>query len=84
MIEGMCIVCHGPLERHGDRVTAVYCSTDGGNCRRVGYSMFTLGRPLPWKYASLRITHAYRRELLAFERHVMALAARGERKRRSA
>ena len=76
-IEGMCIACHGPLTRHGDRVTAVTCTGDGGNCHQIAYSVFVRGRRLPWKYEAIRHMHRYRRELLAVEARLLAVVEQG-------
>lgn len=61
------VVCHGPIERKGLRVTAVTCSA---NCNGYWHHSLKRGVPLAWRYQDLRVCYAFWRELKALKSHV--------------
>lgn len=79
-MESMCCVCHGPVIATQNRRTAIVCTLaqDPERLCMTVWRRMKRGEPLPRKYLHLRAKHAYRRELLATERHMMAFFARCE------
>lgn len=72
MIESMCVVCHGPVQRNRWGRTRIVC---GENCHAIWYRHLRHGGRVGPKHTAIRATHAYRRELEAqlriIERHVV-------------
>lgn len=74
MIECICVVCHRPIERTRQAVTAVTC---GANCCSTWHRLVKRGKRLPWKYEQARALQAYRRELRVMEMGLKALLSQG-------
>lgn len=72
-IESCCVVCHGPVLQTRPRTpTAITCNGDGGNCRS-NWRHMVRGKALPTRAATLRVMHAYRREMMAAQDRLLAM-----------
>ena len=77
-IECACVICHGPIRRTKQPVTAVVCNDDGGQCRARLRDLLRLRvQGLAHKYTGMRALHAYRRELLAVEARLAVVLTQG-------